>query len=100
LLFFWAFFGSDKGTLLFFWAFFGSDFAECLTLVRQKALGKDSFVDTFFTECPLPNVALGKAFAEYKWGFAECLMHSAKNTYPVVRVKHFVFPGRAFSTLS
>jgi hypothetical protein len=26
------------------------------------------------------------SFAECKWGFAECPMHSAKNAYPVVSV--------------
>jgi hypothetical protein len=33
----------------------------------------------------LPSVTLGKAFAECKIAFAECLRHSAKNTIPVVK---------------
>jgi hypothetical protein len=33
----------------------------------------------------LPSVTLGKAFAECKIAFAECLRHSAKNAIPVVR---------------
>jgi hypothetical protein len=32
----------------------------------------------------LPSVTLGKAFAECKIAFVECLRHSAKNTIPVV----------------
>jgi hypothetical protein len=32
----------------------------------------------------LPSVTLGKAFAECKIAFAECLRHSAKNAIPVV----------------
>jgi len=40
---------------------------------RQKTLDKDTFVDLFFAECPLPNAALGKAFAKCKLGFVECL---------------------------
>jgi hypothetical protein len=64
-------------------------FAECfLTL------------DKVFAKCPkkhsgknplpmkyLPSVTLGKAFAECKIAFAECLRHSAKNAIPVV-VEH------------
>jgi hypothetical protein len=34
----------------------------------------------------LPSVTLGKAFAECKIAFAECLRHSAKNTIPVVKL--------------
>ena len=48
------------------------------------ALGKEFFADEFFAECSLPSVALGKAFAECKAGFAECGLHSAKNQNPVV----------------
>jgi hypothetical protein len=33
---------------------------------------------------PLPSVTLGKAFAECKIAFAECLKHSAKELCPVV----------------
>jgi hypothetical protein len=32
----------------------------------------------------LPSVTLGKAFAECKIAFAECIRHSAKNAIPVV----------------
>jgi hypothetical protein len=32
----------------------------------------------------LPSAALGKGFAECKWGFAECPGHSAKSLFPVV----------------
>jgi hypothetical protein len=35
----------------------------------------------------LPSVTLGKAFAECKIAFAECLRHSAKNAIPVVYVR-------------
>jgi hypothetical protein len=56
-------------------------FAEC----PKKALGKEPFADEIFAECSLPSVTLGKAFAECKIAFAECLRHSAKNAIPVVR---------------
>jgi hypothetical protein len=36
----------------------------------QKALGKDGFANTFFTEWNLQSVTLGKGFAEYNCGFA------------------------------
>jgi hypothetical protein len=36
----------------------------------------------------LPSVTLGKAFAECKIAFAECLRHSAKNAIPVVNCMH------------
>jgi hypothetical protein len=55
-----------------------------LPSVRQKALGKDGFADDFFTKWLLPSVTLGKGFAECNWGFAECLVHSAKKPNPVV----------------
>jgi hypothetical protein len=51
-----------------------------LPSVRKKALGKEPFA-----ECSLPSVTLGKAFAECKIAFAECLRHSAKNAIPVVK---------------
>jgi hypothetical protein len=35
----------------------------------------------------LSSVTLGKAFAECKIAFAECLRHSAKNAIPVVSVR-------------
>jgi hypothetical protein len=55
-----------------------------LPSVRKKALGKEPFADEIFAECSLPSVTLGKAFAECKIAFAECLRHSAKNAIPVV----------------
>jgi hypothetical protein len=58
----------------------GKVFAEC----PKKALGKEPFADEIFAECSLPSVTLGKAFAECKVAFAECLRHSAKNAIPVV----------------
>jgi hypothetical protein len=59
----------------------GKVFAEC----PKKALGKE-----IFAECSLSSVTLGKAFAEYKIAFAECLRHSAKNAIPVVTVHSLV----------
>jgi hypothetical protein len=61
----------------------GKVFAEC----PKKALGKEPFADEIFAECSLPSVTLGKAFAECKIAFAECLRHSAKNAIPVVNKK-------------
>jgi hypothetical protein len=58
----------------------GKVFAEC----PKKALGKEPFADEIFAECSLPSVTLGKAFAECKKAFAECLRHSSKNAIPVV----------------
>jgi hypothetical protein len=52
--------------------------------VSEKALRKEPFADEIFAECSLPSVTLGKAFAEYKIAFAECLRHSAKNEILVV----------------
>jgi hypothetical protein len=52
---------------------------------EKKTLGKELFADKIFAECSLPSVTLGKAFAECKIAFAECLRHSAKNAIPVVR---------------
>jgi hypothetical protein len=71
---------------VFFKKNFYSSFAECYSLpsVRKKALGKEPFADEIFTECSLPSVTLGKAFAECKIAFAECLRHSAKKAIPVV----------------
>jgi hypothetical protein len=62
----------------------GKVFAECL----KKTLGKEPFADEIFAECSLPSVTLGKAFAECKIVFAECLRHSAKNAIPVVVYHH------------
>jgi hypothetical protein len=45
-----------------------------LPSVRKKALGKEPFADEIFAECSLPSVTLGKAFAECKIVFAECLV--------------------------
>jgi hypothetical protein len=60
-------------------------FDTLLPSVRKKALGKEPFADEIFAEYYLPSVTLGKAFAECKIAFAECLRHSAKNAIPVVR---------------
>jgi hypothetical protein len=49
-------------------------------------LGKEPFADRIFTERSLPSVTLGKAFAKYFWGFAECSRHSAKQRISVVIV--------------
>jgi hypothetical protein len=49
-----------------------------LTSAMASALGKA------FAELSLPSVTLGKAFAEYYTGFAECFRHSAKQLIPVV----------------
>jgi hypothetical protein len=40
--------------------------------------------DVQFAERSLPSVTLGKAFAECKIAFAECVRHSAKELIPVV----------------
>jgi hypothetical protein len=59
--------------------------AKSLPSVRKKALGKQPFADEIFAEYSLPSViTFGKAFAECKIAFAECLRHSAKNVIPVV----------------
>jgi hypothetical protein len=70
----------------FFWIFFDLHFTECFSLpsARQKALDKDLFANRFFAERSLPSATLGKAFAECKKVFAECLGHSAKKVNPVV----------------
>jgi hypothetical protein len=52
--------------------------AKSLPSVRKKVLGKEPFADKVFAECSLPSVTLGKAFAECKLAFAECIRHSAK----------------------
>jgi hypothetical protein len=39
----------------------------------------------------LPSVTLGKAFAECKIAFAECLRHTAKELCPVVVGPHVFF---------
>jgi hypothetical protein len=38
----------------------------------------------------LSSVTLGKAFAECKIAFAECLRHSAKNAIPVVTYLYYI----------
>jgi hypothetical protein len=53
-------------------------------------LGKEPFADEIFAECFLPSVTLGKAFAECKIVFAECLRHSAKNAIPVVYAPKYI----------
>jgi hypothetical protein len=84
--------------LLFFFNFFDSSFAERFSLPSfftldkvfaecpKKTLGKEPFADEIFVECSLSSVTLGKAFAECKIAFVECLRHSAKNAIPVVEV--------------
>jgi hypothetical protein len=62
---------------------------------RQKVLGKEAVADVQFVERSLPSVTLGKAFAECKIAFAECLRHSAKELCPVViDVYRYKFYGR------
>jgi hypothetical protein len=58
--------------------------ANSLPSARQKILGKEAVADVQFAERSLPSVTLGKAFAECKLAFAECLRHSAKELCPVV----------------
>jgi hypothetical protein len=50
-----------------------------------------SVADVQFAERSLPSVTLGKAFAECKIAFAECLRHSAKELCRVVQVKSLHF---------
>jgi len=45
---------------------------------------KSLFAVKFFSEGSLPRAALGKAFAEGFWAFAECPGPSAKRAPPVV----------------
>jgi hypothetical protein len=58
--------------------------ANSLPSVWQKVLGKETAADVQFPERSLPSVTLGKAFAECKIAFAECLRHTAKELIPVV----------------
>jgi hypothetical protein len=58
--------------------------ANSLSSARQKVLGKEAVADVQFAERSLPSVTLGKAFAECKIAFVECLRHSAKELCPVV----------------
>jgi hypothetical protein len=58
--------------------------ANSLPSAQQKVLGKEAVADVQFAERSLPSVTLGKAFAECKIAFAECLRHSAKELCPVV----------------
>jgi hypothetical protein len=66
-------------------------FAECCRgtrqSARQKTLGKKVFADEFFAVYSLPSAALGKAFAECIYGFAEYPGHSAKRLIPVVMTR-------------
>jgi hypothetical protein len=55
-----------------------------LPSARQKVLGKEVVADVQFAERSLPNVTLGKAFAECKIAFAVCLRHTTKALIPVV----------------
>jgi len=56
-----------------------------LPSARQKALGKDPFVDGEFPDGSLPKAALGKDFAEGFIAFAEGRKPSAKILSAVVR---------------
>ena len=53
------------------------------------ALDKEAVADVQFVERSLPSVTLGKAFAECKIAFAECLRHSAKELCPVVTSRNW-----------
>jgi hypothetical protein len=55
-----------------------------LPSARQKVLSKEAVADVQFAERSLPSVTLGKAFAECKIAFAECLRHSTKELCPIV----------------
>jgi hypothetical protein len=68
--------------------------ANSLPSARQKVLGKETAADVQFTERSLPSVTFGKAFAECKIAFAECLRHTAKELIPVV---HVYSPKKALS---
>jgi hypothetical protein len=57
-----------------------------LPSARQKILGKETAADVQFAERSLPSVTLGKAFAECKIAFAECLRHTTKELCPVVYI--------------
>jgi hypothetical protein len=71
-----------KGSVTVTWRRDG-DFS--LPSARQKVLGKETAADVQFAERSLPSVVtLGKAFAECKIAFAECLRHTAKELCPVV----------------
>jgi hypothetical protein len=65
-----------------------NDTANSLPSARQKVLGKKAVADVQFAERSLPSVTLGKAFAECKIAFAECLRHSAKELCPVVNTEN------------
>jgi hypothetical protein len=73
-----------KGSVTVTWHRDG-DFS--LPSARQKVLGKEAGADVQFAERSLPSVTLGKAFAECKIAFAECLRHSTKELCPVVQNK-------------
>jgi hypothetical protein len=84
----------DKGSVTVTWRR-DSDFslpsvkwhsANSLPRARQKVLDKEAVADVQFAERSLPSVTLGKAFAECKIAFAECLRHSAKELCPVVNL--------------
>jgi hypothetical protein len=84
-----------KGSVTVTWRRNG-DFS--LPSARQKVLGKEAVADVQFAERSLPSVTLGKAFAECKIAFAECLRHSAKNAIPVVLLRiYFVLITRSNS---
>jgi hypothetical protein len=58
--------------------------ANALPSARRLTLGKACFADQACAESSLPSAALGKAFAECFWRFAECPRHSANRSNPVV----------------
>ena len=53
---------------------------------------KSLFAVKFFSEGSLPRAALGKAFAEGFWAFAECPGPSAKRASPVVKEREEKLP--------
>ena len=57
---------------------------------RRKTLGKTSFADKPVAECRLLSVTLGKRFAKWFGGFADCPWHLAKLLYPVVHQRCFL----------
>jgi hypothetical protein len=64
-----------------------------LPSARQKVLDKETAADVQFAERYLPSVTLGKlgkAFAECKIAFAECLRHTANELIPVVTLRQVV----------
>jgi hypothetical protein len=52
----------------------------------KRPSAKALFADLKFSESSLPRAALGKAFAEGFWAFAEGFGSSAKRASPVVSI--------------